>query len=437
MDTTWEIGKIKIKKPKLTIGYRIIKSSISVVLCFLVYVLRGYQGIPFYTALAALQCMQPYRDSTKNIAIIRISGTFIGAFYGLITIAIQYQLLLPNQINEWAYYLLVAFCVIFVLKTAVYFNKKPAAYFSCVVYLCITMVHIGDQDPYMFVFHRVLDTLIGVLIGISVNAFSLPRDKKKDVLLVTGFDDVLVKKGAYRMSDYSKIELNRMLDEGMPFTILSMRTPASFLESAQDLRLKKPLILMNGAVLYDGKQNCYPYKCEIPYDEVTQFQELFSQKQIDVFYNAIVDDTVLIYFENLQNKGAISVWEKLRKSPYRNYINRPLPESENVVYIMAMDESEKIKEMYQMLKEKQLTEQYHILHYCSDDYPGYSYIKIYHKDANFEKAIEILKEQTGFSQVMTIGTLEQFDMNVSGMSGDKVVKLLKQLFEPVKGRKYK
>ena len=40
-----------MKKTHIHIGQRIIKSAISVGACFLIYVLRGYQGIPFYTAL--------------------------------------------------------------------------------------------------------------------------------------------------------------------------------------------------------------------------------------------------------------------------------------------------------------------------------------------------------------------------------------------------
>lgn len=41
-------------------GQRIIRSAVAVALCLIVYVLRGHRGIPLYSALAAMQCMQPY-----------------------------------------------------------------------------------------------------------------------------------------------------------------------------------------------------------------------------------------------------------------------------------------------------------------------------------------------------------------------------------------
>ena len=46
------------KPPK--IGLRMIKSAVAVFLCFVIYLLRGQHGMPFYSAIAAVLCMQPY-----------------------------------------------------------------------------------------------------------------------------------------------------------------------------------------------------------------------------------------------------------------------------------------------------------------------------------------------------------------------------------------
>ncbi len=50
-------------------------------------------------------------------------------------------------------------------------------YFSCVVFLSIVVIHIGDANPYLFVFNRVMDTMIGIIIGMLVNSVRLPRRK--------------------------------------------------------------------------------------------------------------------------------------------------------------------------------------------------------------------------------------------------------------------
>ena len=40
-------------------GQRIGRSMVAVWLCMGLYILRGRQGIPFYSVIAALQCLQP------------------------------------------------------------------------------------------------------------------------------------------------------------------------------------------------------------------------------------------------------------------------------------------------------------------------------------------------------------------------------------------
>ena len=40
-------------------GQRIFRSMLAIWLCFLIYLLRGRVGMPFYSAIAALQCLQP------------------------------------------------------------------------------------------------------------------------------------------------------------------------------------------------------------------------------------------------------------------------------------------------------------------------------------------------------------------------------------------
>ena len=69
------------------IGARIIKSAVSVALCMLIYFVRTLlpvgNGIPFYSALAALWCLQPYSAMSTHNAGQRSIATFIGAAFGL------------------------------------------------------------------------------------------------------------------------------------------------------------------------------------------------------------------------------------------------------------------------------------------------------------------------------------------------------------------
>lgn len=74
------------------IGMRIVKSSVAVFLCYMVYLLRGETGVVFYSQLAALWCIQPYVNSSLKNALQRTVGTFIGAAFGLIVIPLFFYL---------------------------------------------------------------------------------------------------------------------------------------------------------------------------------------------------------------------------------------------------------------------------------------------------------------------------------------------------------
>ena len=232
------------------IGMRIMKSAIAVAACYLVSFFRNNNGIVFYSQLAALWCIQDYIQNTKQNALQRFIGTIVGAVYGLLF------LLVFAGASKELQALIVSVMIIAVLYTTVLLKKKQASYFSCVVFLSIVVNHLGDANPYLFVWNRFLDTVLGILIGVCVNCFRLPREKRKDILFLSGLDDTLLFRND-SLSDFSRIELNRMLDEGLQFTVSTMRTPASLMEPLRDVRLKLPVIAMDGAVLYDIQKRKY------------------------------------------------------------------------------------------------------------------------------------------------------------------------------------
>lgn len=159
------------------VGMRIIKSAIGVLLGFIIYLIRGKQGAPFYTALSVLWCMQPYTSNAMANAKQRIIGTFIGAFFGFIAILLEFYILPVD--NELVRYIVISLIIIPVIYSTVIINKKNASYFSCVVYLSIAVNHLTDANPYTFVINRILDTIIGIVLALIINTARIPRKKKK------------------------------------------------------------------------------------------------------------------------------------------------------------------------------------------------------------------------------------------------------------------
>ena len=218
----------KLKKIPIP-GQRILRSMIAVWLCLLVHVLRGRQGEPLYAALAVLQCIQPYTKSTRAVGRKRIIGTFIGAFWGLALLLFEVWLNSCGHEEPWLHFSLIGAFTGIVLYSTVLLKVSETAYFSACVFLVITIKHFDDVSPYLYAFNRTLDTIIGVAVAEIVNRVHLPRLRKRDTLFVSAVGDVLV--GPDRqLTPYSKVELNRLLDDGAMFTVATSETQATVRE---------------------------------------------------------------------------------------------------------------------------------------------------------------------------------------------------------------
>ena len=65
------------------VGMRMIKTALAVAVCFLLYFLRGEEGVPIFSTIAALLCMQPYVEHSVEASGNRILGTILGAVFAL------------------------------------------------------------------------------------------------------------------------------------------------------------------------------------------------------------------------------------------------------------------------------------------------------------------------------------------------------------------
>lgn len=419
--------RITVKPP----GQRILRSVCSVFLCFMIYYLRGCRGLPFYSAIAALQCIQPYQESAVKMGRKRVTGTFVGAFWGLIVILLK-RWLAPTLFDaQMTSYILISLFIGVVLYSTVLIGCTDSSYFSCVVFLSITIIHSGDENPFLFVFDRVTDTLIGVALALLVNKVHMPRKKKKDILFVSGIDDTILT-SKDELTAYSKIELNRLIDQGMQFTVSTLRTPANVREVLDGIHLRLPIIAMDGAVLYDMKNNSYLKAVNMDGESAARMAKFLKTMDVGFFINVVVDDLLVIYYKYLGNAAQEKLYEKMHISPYRNYVKRPLPDGESVTYFMMLEEKEKSDHIYWKLKEQPWCTDYKIISYDSHDYPGYKYIKIYSKEATRANMLQSLKDVVGMEKTMTFGSIEgKYDVVIKNSNGDIMVKKLKKKFEPL------
>lgn len=410
------------------VGLRMVKSAVAVLICLLVSMLVNQEDIRIYSSIAALLCVQPYVEDTKRMALQRIIGTFLGSAAGALAILIEVYLL--DIRGTLIGYVLIAALILPTLWGAVALKAANAASLSCVVLLSITVTHITDANPWIFVWNRVVETLLGIAVGIGVNAFQLPRRKRRDILFVSGLDGVLLEPGGQTLAPASRVRLNRMLDDGLLFTISTVRTPASVREAAQGLRLRLPVIVMDGAAMFDLGKKTFLHTRLLPQELAMECCQIFEEQGIHCFLNGVQDDVLLIYYGELRNEAERDVYEKCRTSPYRNYISRDYFQECPVLYLMGVDRTERIQALYDALRAAGLVEQVKVRLDPAPEYPGFSYLKVYEKSASRQAMLELLKADLKVDKSVMLSSLpDQGDVLVQG--GAQAVKVLERMFEPL------
>jgi hypothetical protein len=154
---------------------------------------------------------------------------------------------------------------------------------------------------------------------------------------------------------------------------------------------------------------------------------------LSCYINVVVDDMLEIFYKETGDEFQRKFVEKMRRSPYRNYIKSEELHAENVVYFMMLYPSDVIADFYNTLVEQEFTEKLKVLTYASKDYPGYSYIKIFNKNATREHMANYLMEMLGIQETVTFGSIPgRYDVVVAPGDSNKVVQELKKRYEPIR-----
>ena len=417
------------------IGMRIVKSAAAVGLSMAVYLLLGVEGLPFFIIIAALQGMQQYQRNVREITVRNVFGTLVGAACALPVVLLQYFVLAPHNCPYVWYCALVTFSIAVALYSSVVLGHGDAAYFTAVVYLCIVMVHLDNQNPLSYVLQRLTETLLGIGIGMGVNAMRIPIRRVRDTLFVAALDDVLHSESSI-LPEYSKVEINRILDDGVRLSIISQHSTASFWEAAGSIRFKMPVILLDGAVLYDPAEKRYLAKVQLEYEQAREITELLEDEELSIFQSAVIDDSVMIFNRHIA-ESTREIHENMRRSNYRNYIYRQLPEGLPVIYVLCMGTEEKLDEAYEKLKAAGFDKKYKVMRYGHEQ-KGMGYMRIFSMDADRHAMLEKLREVCGIEKLRTFGNdPELYDVCVRTSEGESILKALKKEAEPFFWKKAK
>lgn len=245
------------------IGLRLIKTAFAVLLCLLIDIIRP-NGIPFYSIIAAILCIQNTLDDTKVKAKSRVIATLIGGVYGMMFLSFE-RYIYSFDVNIIRT-ILISLAIIPIIYTTILLKKQSSAYISCVTFMSIAITHMKDVNPFIFGTNRIIDTLIGVFISILLNSVHIPFLVRPLDCQLNTFDQL--------NSRYVYL-LNHLIKHNVNITLHSLSIPMEYI---QKININHPVYLFNGTIIYSNKQ-IQPYST-IDTIHLKHITNLFSTQNI-------------------------------------------------------------------------------------------------------------------------------------------------------------
>ena len=206
------------------------------------------------------------------------------------------------------------------------------------------------------------------------------------------------------ISDYSKKEINKLIDKGMNFTIATARTPATVVDMVKGLTLSIPAVMMNGVLIYDINEKRYIDIKKINDLAVEKALKVLDEYNKDPFVYAIKDNHLWVYHKEFTNSIEERFYKERCKKPLKTFAKvedySDAIKDGMTINIIAFDKYEVIKGIYDGIKEIEgLTTDYY-----EDIYEkGWYYLESYSSDASKANGIKFLSRYVDHSKIITFG----------------------------------
>jgi hypothetical protein len=218
-------------------------------------------------------------------------------------------------------------------------------------------------------------------------------------LFVSDLDGTLLSSGAV-LSQFSRDNLRRLLDEGMHFTVASARAINEIQPVLGDLPIKLPVIAINGAYLTDYQTGKHLIINHLEKSIASNLFEIIRGMNLWPFITAFNGSEDCLYYQTLGHPAmqwycrALSALNDRRLRETQNLAGTL---NETIIALAVMGDKEPVGELSAVLK-KQFPGQLESFYFENPYSPGYWWLTIHDKKACKSIALKELMEIKGFKQ---------------------------------------
>lgn len=221
-------------------------------------------------------------------------------------------------------------------------------------------------------------------------------------LFVTDLDGTLIN-SKREVTEKSLIILNKLIDDGMNFTVATARTPATAVEILKDLNLKLPVALMNGVLIYDTKTLKYIDTKEMDKEATDKVLNIFEKYNKNPLVYGVKDNHLWVYHKEFEHAYEYNFYKERADKELKTFVEikdyKNAIVDNNIINFVAFDTYEKIKSIAEEIKcIEGIT-----VNYYEDVYEDCYFLEAYSNKASKANGIKYLSKYIDYSKVICFG----------------------------------
>ena len=220
-------------------------------------------------------------------------------------------------------------------------------------------------------------------------------------LFVSDLDGTLLDKNA-QLSEYSLQVLNELIDKGMNFTVATARTFATVSKILSGLKLKTPVILMNGVLICDVQNGEYVFKAAIERNAVEKIVSAIHNHKLYGFMYTVDNNDMVAYFEKIATSAMRSFYEERKYKYYKSFsqVQNFLSVTEDIVYFSLLNTKENLLPLYEEISNIHGVEAVFYRDVYSENL---WYLEVFSDKASKKNAVIFLKNNYNYDKVVCFG----------------------------------
>lgn len=225
--------------------------------------------------------------------------------------------------------------------------------------------------------------------------------KKDNILYISDLDGTLLNQSA-KLSEYTINTLNSLITKGLNFSIATARLPEPAFKMMADVKLNIPIILMNGALIYDTDKKKYAKINRILPKNVETVIQSINDFDITGFMHELRGEEFITYHKTSKSKSTPNyIMDRIKRLNSKE-LNEGLSSisSDNIIYFTLIDSKERLEPIHDLLRDQPGLNQ---TLYKNIYNPDFWFLEIYSDKASKEKAVNYLKETYDFNQIVGFG----------------------------------